>query len=293
VRKFAFLIAAALTSVFTVIPAVAGSPVDPLLLSSEARPAAAGSVPDGGGANAQPAGDGAVPAAAVNDNSTSPASGRILGSKLGVGVKLSPLGIGIEAATPVTYHTNVRVGFNVFGYSRDFTVDGITYDANLSFRSLETHFDWFPFSNGFHLSPGLMAYNGNRIKANAAVPGGQQFTLGGITYMSDAADPVSGTGRVDFGSVAPTLLVGWGNLVPRSSKHISVPVEIGAAFQSPPKATLNLVGTACDPTGVVCQNVVDNQPFQNNVVAQQNKLNNNLSFLRVYPIISVGFGYKF
>jgi len=290
VRKFAFLIAASLMSVFTVIPAVAGSPADPAWLSGEAQPAGTSSVSEGAGANAQ----GSVPVAAVNDDSTSPASDRILASKVGVGVKLSPLGIGVEAATPVTFHTNVRVGFNFFGYSRNFAVDGINYNANLSFRSLETHFDWFPFSNGFHLSPGLMAYNGNRVKANAAVPGGEQFTLGGVTYMSDAADPVTGTGRVDFGSVAPTVLVGWGNLVPRrSSKHISVPVEIGAAFQGSPKATLNLVGTACDPTGVVCQNVADNQPFQNNVVAQQNKLNNNLSFLKVYPIISVGFGYKF
>jgi hypothetical protein len=263
VRKFAFLVAATLSALVAVIPVLADADAE------------------------------ASPAAEVNQDAAPPQSGRWLGSRLGIGVKLSPLGVGIEAATPVSYHTNVRAGFNFFGYSQGFTVDGVNYDANVSFRSLETHFDWFPFSNGFHLSPGLMAYNGNRIKANAAVPGGQQFTLGGITYLSDPADPITGTGRVDFGTVAPTLLVGWGNLVPRSFKHISVPVEIGAAFEGAPKATINLVGTACDPTGAVCQNVVDDQPFQTNVTAQQNKLNHDMSFLKAYPVISVGFGYKF
>ena len=262
-RTFPFFIAATLSALFTVTPAVAGA--------------------DGE----------AAPRAEVNQEATPAESGRMLGSKVGIGVKMSPLGVGIEAATPVTYHTNVRAGFNFFGYSRGFTVDGMNYDANVSFRSFETHFDWFPFSNGFHLSPGFMAYNGNRIKANASVPGGQQFSLGGITYLSDAADPITGTGSVVFGTVAPTVLVGWGNLVPRSSKHISVPVEIGAVFEGTPKATLNLVGTACDPTGAVCQNVADNQAFQNNVTAQQNKLNHDMSFLKAYPVISVGFGYKF
>jgi hypothetical protein len=137
-----------------------------------------------------------------------------------------------------------------------------------------------------------MLYNGNQVKANAAVPGGD-LTLGGTTYTSDAADPINGTGRVDFRTVAPTILFGWGNLVPRSAKHISVPVEIGAVIEDAPKATITLMGTACDPTGQVCQNVVDNVPFENNAIAQQNKLNNGMSFLKVYPVISVGFGYKF
>jgi len=269
VRRLVFLIATLLLSVFSVIAAV-----------GDALPAG----------NA----DGADGPAAIDQNAAPADNGPMLGSKIGVGVKMSPLGVGLEAATPVTYHTNVRVGFNMFGYSRNFTSDGINYNADLNFRSFETHFDWFPFSGGFHLSPGLMLYNGNRIQAGAAVPGGQQFTLGGTTYTSDAADPITGAGKVGFGAVAPTFLLGWGNLVPRRAKrHISVPVEIGAVFEGAPKATLNLQGTACDPSGLSCQNVADNVPFQNNVIAQQNKLNHDMSSFKAYPVISVGFGYKF
>jgi hypothetical protein len=217
----------------------------------------------------------------------------MLGSSLGVGVKVSLLGAGIEAATPLTYHTNLRFGFNAFSYSRGFTNDGIGYNADLSFRSFETHFDWFPFAGGFHLSPGLMVYNGNQIKANATVPGGQSFTLGGTGYISDVANPITGAGKIGFNTVGPMVTVGWGNLVPRKNKHISVPFEIGVLFQGSPQATLNLVGNACDSTGANCHNIGTDTTFQNNVIAQQNKLNNDMSFFKVYPIVSLGFGYKF
>lgn len=32
---------------------------------------------------------------------------------------------------------------------------------------------------------------------------------------------------------------------------------------------------------------------QKDVIAEQNKLNNDIKAFKVYPIISVGFGYKF
>jgi hypothetical protein len=163
----------------------------------------------------------------------------------------------------------------------------------LSFRSVETHFDWFPFAGGFHLSPGLMVYNGNQIKANASVSGNQSFTLGGTTYISDTSNPITGTGKIGFNKVAPTFLLGWGNLLPRSEKHFSVPFEFGMVFQGSPQATLSLAGNACDSTGANCHNISTDATFQNNVIAQQNKLNNNMSFFKVYPVLSLGFGYKF
>jgi hypothetical protein len=217
----------------------------------------------------------------------------MLGSQVGVAVKISLLGAGVEAAIPLTYRTNVRFGFNAFSYSRGFGNSGVNYSADLAFRSFETHYDWFPFGGRFHLSPGLMVYNGNQIKANATVPSTQQFTLGGTSYTSDSADPIVGMGKIAFNKVGPTFMLGWGNLLPRSSKHFSVPFEFGVLFQGSPKTTLNLTGSACDSSGVGCHNITNDTTFQSNVIAQQNKLNNDMSFFQVYPIISLGVGYKF
>ncbi|HZP63442.1 MAG TPA: hypothetical protein VFB28_08520 [Terriglobales bacterium] len=246
---------------------------------------------DASGSNTDSAAEPAQPV--VESTPPTAQGGMSIGSKIGVAVKMSLLGVGIEAATPITFHTNVRAGFNAFSYNRGFSNDGVNYAADLSFRSFETHFDWFPFGGGFHLSPGVMVYNGNQIKASAAVPGTQTFSLNSTNYMSDPANPITGSGKIAFNKVGPMFTLGWGNLVPRSNKHIVVPFEMGILFQGSPQATLALAGNACDSTGANCHNIATDSTFQSNVIGQQKKLNSDMSFFQVYPIISLGFGYKF
>ena len=214
-------------------------------------------------------------------------------TNFGIGVKGSLLGGGVEAAARVTHRTNVRAGFNMISYSRGFNKDGVPYSGQLSFKTVEAHYDIFPFAGKFHVSPGVLAYIGDPITATAAVPAGQSFSLGGTTFYSDTAAPVTGSGKIDFNRAAPMATFGWGNLVPRkASKHLSVPVEFGVAFQGSPQATLNLAGNACLAPGVTCRSVND-PTIQAAIQSEQTKINNSMSFFKAYPIISVGFGYKF
>jgi len=60
------------------------------------------------------------------------------------GVKTSLFGVGAELAARATHRTNVRAGFNILGYSRNFNKDGVDYDAHLAFRTIEAHYDIFP-----------------------------------------------------------------------------------------------------------------------------------------------------
>jgi hypothetical protein len=212
--------------------------------------------------------------------------------RVGVAFHVSLLGIGGDVATPVTRRSNVRFGFNALGYSRGFNNDGIAYAAQLSFKSFETHYDYFPFGGSFHISPGLMIYNGNNATAAASVPGLNTFTLGSNTYTSDPANPVTGSGKIDFRHVAPEIAVGWGNLLPRNGRRWSIPFEMGVVFQGSPNAKLALNGTACDQSGV-CRNAATDPVVLSDIQAQQTKLNNDMSFFKYYPIISIGFGYKF
>jgi len=211
----------------------------------------------------------------------------------GIGVKASLLGGGVEGAVRMTKRTNVRAGFNMFSYSRGFTKDGVPYNGELSFKTVEAHYDVFPFAGKFHVSPGVLAYVGDPITATTKVPGGQNFSLGGTTFYSDTAAPVTGSGKINFNRAAPMATFGWGNLVPsKESKHFSIPVEFGIAFQGSPKATLNLAGNACLAPGTECRSVTD-PAIQAQVQSEQTKINNSMSFFKVYPIISVGLGYKF
>lgn len=213
---------------------------------------------------------------------------------IGLGVKVGLLGVGAEVAARIERHSNVRAGFNVLGYSRSFDKDGINYSGHLSFRTIEAHYDYYPWAGKFHVSGGVLDYIGNPITANALVPAGSSFTLGGQTYYSQNGNPAFASGKVNFNQVSPTVTFGWGNLV-RENHHFSVPIELGIAFQGSPKSTLGMIGGVCtDPTATInCFNAATDPTVQSNIVSEQTKLNNSMKPFKFYPIISIGFGYKF
>jgi hypothetical protein len=213
--------------------------------------------------------------------------------RVGVGLRLSSLGVGGEVAVRVTHSTNVRGGFNFFSYSRGYDNNGIHYDGELRWSSAEGHFDWFPLGHSIHLSPGFIAYNNNHVDATAVAPGGTRFTLNGVDYQSDLTDPVHGSAKLSFNKSAPTMMIGFGNLVPRNGKHFSFNIEAGVAFEGSPKIALNLVGTACDSSGLNCANVGTDPTIQANVKGQQAKISNDLSPFKYYPLVSVTLGYSF
>lgn len=216
-------------------------------------------------------------------------------STVAVGAKVGILGIGFEAATPLSMHLNLRAGGNFFSYTDKLTSSGITYNANLQFRSSEASLDYFPWAKGFHISPGALLYNGNQVTGDASVPAGKTFTLNNTTYTSSATDPVTGNGAVTFNKAAPKLTVGWGNLIPRSGRHWSVPFEVGFAYVGDPKVALNLQGTACYTYqgAPYCANVATDPTIHANVVAQQQKLTSDLTAARFFPLLSAGFAYHF
>ncbi len=240
-------------------------------------------------------GGSSVPAAmgAVTAPPSATRSGAFAG--FGVGVKVGLLGAGVEVATPLSYHLNLRAGGNFMNFSDTLSSDGITYDATLRFRSAEASVDWFPWAGGFHISPGALVYNNNQISGGAHVAAGDTFTLNSTTYTSSATNPVTGTGSVVMNKTAPKLTIGWGNLIPRSGHHFSFPVEIGAAYIGDPKVSLNLAGTACytDQGTTYCDNVATDPMIQANVTAEEQKLNKDAADARFFPILSLGFACRF
>ncbi len=210
-----------------------------------------------------------------------------------IGFAVSTLGLDIEGAARVAERANVRVGFNFAALSPSFNSDGINYNAQLKLRSVVAFFDLVPFGNGFHISPGFMIHNGNQLSLTESVPGGQNFSLNNTGYTSSSTNPVTGTGLVTFKTAAPAIVMGWGNLIPRGSRRWNVPLEWGVVFQGSPQATLSLAGSVCDATGNNCRSISSDQTVQANVAAEQSKVNGSIGKFKFYPILSLGFSYKF
>jgi hypothetical protein len=238
--------------------------------------------------------------------SSVPSSGSAPFSRFGFGVGISPLGIGLQTATNINDHFNVRGTGNFFNYATSFTTNGFTANASLSLASAGAALDYYPFHKGFRLSPGVLFYNGNKLTASDTVAGGTSFTLNGNTFYSananaaTGATPANGSATLGLNTTKPafTMTTGWGNMVPRTGWHLSFPFEIGAAFTGAPSLNANLAGWACyDQAQTECTNLSSNNPIavevQNDLHAQLAKWNSDLNVLKTYPILSVGVAYSF
>ncbi len=208
--------------------------------------------------------------------------------------KLGTAGIGIDVATPLAQHFNLRGGGSIFSYSGSYNDSGDIIAGNAQFRTGEFYLDYFPFHNGFRISPGLVI-NGNYLNGTTMVTPGTEFDLGDGTYYSSTTDPVHGTATFNLGrKIAPSFTIGFGNMIPRSNKHISFPFEVGFEYIGAPTIQLTFIGTVCDTsTPPNCQKIDNDPDAQANLQKEQNDINSDIRFLRFYPILSQGISIKF
>jgi hypothetical protein len=227
-------------------------------------------------------------------------------STVGVAVKMGIAGAGLDVAVPLARKFNLRGGASFFSFDHTFVSDGTNYDASIDLKTAMLAIDWFPFGGAFRLSPIVQLYNDNSVQANLSVPAGQEFSLGDQNSYSSASNPVHGTANFLLGDlggskVAPGFTLGFGNMIPRGKgQHWSVPFEVGFLYIQTPLVQLSFQGTSCQNQadagpvpGPSCTNIATDATSQSNIKQQQTDINNNLSSLRFYPVISVGLSYKF
>ncbi|MBB5316191.1 hypothetical protein [Tunturibacter empetritectus] len=207
------------------------------------------------------------------------------------GIKANTLGAGAELATPLFRRFNLRSGVNFLAFAYPFGIDGVNYDANLHFRSSQSTLDWFPGGHAFHISPGIL-FSKNTVSSTATVPAGQSFTLGDQSFINSVGDPVHGNMSLAYPrNLSPLLLLGFGNILPRTSRRLSIPMEFGVAYTGAATINVNLTGTACTNQG--CTSFASNSEAQASLTQEIKKINEDLKRVPVYPILSLGVAYHF
>jgi hypothetical protein len=212
--------------------------------------------------------------------------------KVGIGFVFGTLGLGGQGAVGLNWKLDIRGELNFFRISRSTVRNGITYDASIHLGNVGVLLDWFPWANGFHLSPGLLVYNGNEITGGASVKGGLPFTLNGTVYFASTTNPVTGSATIGLNKVAPEILLGWGTLLP-SNHHWSVIFDAGVLFWGSPNVTMNLTGDVCSFGQTNCRSISSDPTVQANIKAQEQKYTNDASSYKVFPVIQFGVGYRF
>jgi hypothetical protein len=247
--------------------------------------------------------DTASPEVSSTTSSTGPVPSRIVTpiagrpfSRVGFDAHVGLGGIGFDVASPLSRRFNLRSGADFFSYNASFQEQGANVTADLRLRSGHASLDWFPFGGRFRLSPLVVYGNNNRVIATALVPSGSTITLNGQDYISSYTDPLHGSGSIDFRKISPGFSLGFGNIIPRNRSHFSIPVEAGFYYVGQPGLKVAFTGSACDPTqpaSIGCESVDSDAGFQQNLAAFTARNNHNLSYASFFPILTVGFGYRF
>ncbi len=211
---------------------------------------------------------------------------------LGIEFKVGVAGIGFDLATPIASFANLRGGAQFFDHSLNPNADGLHTIGDLTLQNVQVSVDLFPFKHSsFHISPGLTVHNDNHLFSSIFVPAGGPFSLGDADYYSDPQKPITGYSRFKLGNAfAPRLTAGFGNMLPKTGRKFSVPVEVGFQYISSPSIDLHLYGNACDNNNQCADINTKDGPM--NLSSEVQMLNQDISGLRFYPILSVGLSYK-
>jgi hypothetical protein len=181
---------------------------------------------------------------------------------------------------------SARIGYSGFSFDRQVNQTDVTYDGKLRIRDLSALFDWYAFGGGFRLTLGAVGGGGLTVDVTGVPSANQTYTINGNTYSGAQLGSLSG--RLKFGnSISPYVGLGWGNPV-GLNHHLHFLFDIGAIYGGTPNVSLvGTCGSAAPPGSPVCTQL------QNDVQAERQKLQNDLTVVKWYPVVNRGLAYRF
>jgi hypothetical protein len=196
------------------------------------------------------------------------------------GVKIGTTGVGLEYSLSLLPKYGARANLNLGSYKRTETISGFEASGKIGFQSLLLLADAHPYRNGFRLSVGLML-NRNTAEGTAR-PFDPVVRINGREYPAAAVD--NAKGEVTFQRLSPYFGVGWG-AAPLAQPGPIASFDLGVLYQRP-RGTLSV---ACGPaaTALECSRL------QADIAAEERELNEDLRDVKMWPVLTLGFGYRF
>ncbi len=188
----------------------------------------------------------------------------------GLGVKVGTLGIGLEASWKPLPYMDIRIGTSSYDYDNDGRYGSINYDAVFAldqyYATANFHFPISPM----RISAGVYS-NGNEF----LLVNDQLQDIGG--YPGDLIGTV--TSETTFSGTAPYLGIGFDFTL---AGKVGLNFDLGVLWQGEPDVTLEISGDINQLPG-----------FEDVLDAERQALEDDMSDFKAWPVISLGFVYKF
>ncbi len=198
--------------------------------------------------------------------------------------EISTLGLGGSIVRKITPQFNFRVSANAFGVGFDVEDTDVTYDGDLNLLNVSTLIDLHPSKNsGFRISGGVV-FGDNNIEGTADTS--QGGTIGGTDFPAGQLDSVDADVDIN-NSVAPYLGIGGGNAV-REGKGLGFWWNLGVVLGGSPDVTITPnVNPNADNRDEI------EQEAQAAAVEEEREIEDDINFVSVYPVVTLGLSYQF
>lgn len=195
-------------------------------------------------------------------------------NNFGIGVKAGTLGLGLEASWQPLPYLELRVGANSYDYADNGSQAGINYDATLALESYYgTASFHFPISP-MRVTAGIYSNGNELLMLNEDL---QDKNIGGIVYPGTDIGTLQST--TSFSSSAPYLGIGFDFTL---AGKVGLNLDFGVLWQGEPEVALSVGGVlAADPG------------FQAALELERQQLEDEVSNFKAWPVVSLGFVYKF
>ena len=212
--------------------------------------------------------------------------------------EVSTLGLGGHIVRKITPNFNARVGANAFGLGIDINETEFDYEGDLNLFNVSTLIDIHPFKNsGFRLTAGAI-FSDNNIEGTADVSDPVADELGEVEVGGATIDirdlGIDELATIDAdidinNSVAPYVGIGGGNAV-GAEKGLGFWWNLGVVFGGSPEAEVssNISNDVPEALRAEVEAAADRV-----LEDEEEDLEDELDFINVYPVVSLGLSYQF
>ena len=210
----------------------------------------------------------------------------------------STLGFGGHIVRKITPNFNARVGVNAFGLGIDIEETDLDFEGDLNLFNVSSIIDVHPFKrSGFRISGGLIFGDNNfdgtaDISEEVADELGEVEIEGQSINLSDLNISELATLDADIdvnNSVAPYIGIGGGNAV-GEGKGLGFWWNLGVVLGGSPEVELN--SNVSEETPEAIREEVE-EASDNILDEEEEELEDELDFINIYPVLSLGLSYQF
>lgn len=193
-------------------------------------------------------------------------------------VDCGTLGAGASAWVSAGKYFTFNAGYNWLNIRPSVSTTDIDYSGKLDMKNIPVMANWHPFKGTFRIFSGAV-FADSKIKMTARANNDSSYSINGHRYTTSQIGVLAGEAKFE-NDIAPIVGLGWSKSPKK--KGLGAYLDLGVAFSGSAKVNLSASGPiSSDPT------------FQADLAREVKKVNDEIEFVKFYPIIRAGIMYRF